>query len=62
MCWAACDRLAKIAATLARTDRVAHWTARAAAVKAKILERAWSASRQALSPALTAATWMRVSC
>jgi GH15 family glucan-1,4-alpha-glucosidase len=47
MCWAACDRLAKIAAAVGRADRVALWLARATTIKAKILERAWSEQRQA---------------
>src|SRR5205807_9216185 len=42
MCWAACDRLAKIARAIGRPDRVSHWTQRADAIKARILERAWS--------------------
>jgi GH15 family glucan-1,4-alpha-glucosidase len=47
MCWAACDRLAKIARAIGRPDRVAHWSDRAEAIKAKILERAWNGQRQA---------------
>ncbi|HEX4596572.1 MAG TPA: glycoside hydrolase family 15 protein [Burkholderiaceae bacterium] len=47
MCWAACDRLAKIATAITRTDRVVHWANRATAIKAKILEQAWSEQRQA---------------
>ncbi|TMH71633.1 MAG: glycoside hydrolase family 15 protein [Betaproteobacteria bacterium] len=46
MCWAACDRLAKIARAMARPDRLSHWAARADAIKARILERAWSEVRQ----------------
>jgi GH15 family glucan-1,4-alpha-glucosidase len=42
MCWAACDRLARIAARLGLPDRAGHWAGRADAIKATILERAWS--------------------
>ncbi len=41
MCWAACDRLAKIARLLALDDRAAHWRARADAIHATTIERAW---------------------
>ena len=47
MCWAACDRLAKIAATLGKPERVAYWRGRADAIRRKILEQAWSEHRQA---------------
>jgi hypothetical protein len=49
MCWAACDRLAKVASALARNDAASDWAARADAIKAKILERAWSEKRQAFA-------------
>ena len=45
MCWAACDRLARIGAHLGIADRAGVWRERADAIKAKILERAWSPSR-----------------
>ncbi len=41
MCWAACDRLSKIAAALALEDRSAHWRRRADAIRDRTLERAW---------------------
>ena len=47
MCWAACDRLAKIAAVLGRTTSQATWRSRADTIRAKILEQSWSDSRQA---------------
>ena len=47
MCWAACDRLAKIAAVLGRPANHATWRQRADAIRAKILEQSWSESRQA---------------
>ena len=42
MCWAACDRLAKIAAHLGESDRGARWRQRADTVRETILERAWN--------------------
>jgi GH15 family glucan-1,4-alpha-glucosidase len=47
MCWAACDRLAKAAVTLALPERAAHWRERAERVRARILEAAWSEQRRA---------------
>ena len=47
MCWAACDRLAKIAAHIGRADRAQHWGARADQIKAVILEQSWSEKRKA---------------
>ncbi|PZP58408.1 MAG: glucoamylase [Pseudoxanthomonas spadix] len=43
MCWAACDRLAKIAERLELPERAAHWRARADTIRATTLERAWRA-------------------
>jgi GH15 family glucan-1,4-alpha-glucosidase len=43
MCWAACDRLAKIAQTLDLGDRARHWRAAAGRLRETILERAWNA-------------------
>lgn len=47
MCWAACDRLAKIARALALPDRAAHWSGRADIIHRRIIECAWSEKRQA---------------
>jgi len=47
MCWAACDRLAKIATCLGLSDRTAHWRQRAELIKAKILSCTWSDKRKA---------------
>ncbi len=47
MCWAACDRLGKIARVLGRIDAAAHWEKRAGVIKAKILTLAWSEQRGA---------------
>jgi len=42
MCWAACDRLARIAARLQLADRRAFWLHRAAHIHAVICREAWS--------------------
>ncbi|MDZ4131487.1 MAG: glycoside hydrolase family 15 protein, partial [Hydrogenophaga sp.] len=49
MCWAACDRLAKIALTLDLPGRAAHWGDRAAAMRDRILRESWSEERQAFA-------------
>ncbi len=49
MCWAACDRLARIAAVLGLTDRCAYWRACADAMHAEICSRAWNHERQVFS-------------
>ena len=45
MCWAACDRLAKIGARLGQAQRAAHWRALADRMHRGICERAWSEKR-----------------
>ena len=45
MCWAACDRLKRIARILGRTDRTEHWSGEAERLKSEILRRTWSSSR-----------------
>jgi GH15 family glucan-1,4-alpha-glucosidase len=47
MCWAGCDRLARIAGYLGLNDRTAFWRQRAADVKTVILQKAWSDERRA---------------
>ncbi len=42
MCWAACDRLARIAARLGLDDRHAHWRSQAERLHALIDEHAWN--------------------
>ena len=42
MCWAACDRLAKIAAHLNLPDRATHWRERADTIHGRVLRAAWS--------------------
>ncbi len=46
MCWAACDRLARIAARLALPGRTAQWREEAAKIARFIHERCWSEKRQ----------------
>jgi GH15 family glucan-1,4-alpha-glucosidase len=45
MCWAACDRLKRIARIMGRTDRKAYWSDEAERLKAEIISRTWSESR-----------------
>lgn len=47
MCWAACDRLAKIGAALGQPERAARWTARAEAIRQRVLVACWNERRQA---------------
>ena len=49
MCWAACDRLAKIAARLGLPERARYWHARAARIHAAVCERAWNPARGGFS-------------
>lgn len=42
MCWAACDRLARIGRHLGLNDRADHWRAHADAIHAVVSERAWN--------------------
>jgi GH15 family glucan-1,4-alpha-glucosidase len=42
MCWAACDRLAKIAGILGLPDRVTHWQGEAQRLRRVILDKAWN--------------------
>lgn len=47
MCWAACDRLARIAVTMRLPERAVHWQGRAQAIRERILASAWNEERQA---------------
>ncbi|WP_324826958.1 glycoside hydrolase family 15 protein [Qipengyuania zhejiangensis] len=42
MCWAACDRLANVAAQLGKGDRVTFWNDRAEQIRARIERDAWN--------------------
>jgi GH15 family glucan-1,4-alpha-glucosidase len=52
LCWAACDRLARIAALLHIDDRAQYWRGHADALREPILQRAWNESKAALAGAL----------
>ena len=52
MCWAACDRLARIATALGQGERAGVWQSRAAVIRETILQRAWNAERQAFVESL----------
>ena len=49
MCWAACDRLAKIALVLELPERHAYWQAHAVPMGKRILDESWSEERQAFA-------------
>lgn len=49
MCWAACDRLARIATRLGLPEREAHWRTTAETLHRTICERAWSKSLNSFS-------------
>jgi len=48
MCWAACDRLGRIASRLGLNDRAVYWRDQAARLRKMILEKAWNEKRQAI--------------
>jgi len=52
LCWAACDRLSKIAARLGLDDRAAYWRSHAEDLRDPILARAWCEGKRALAGAL----------
>jgi len=52
VCWAACDRLAQIAARLGLLDRAAFWRGQADGLREPILARAWHEGKRALAGAL----------
>jgi len=49
MCWAACDRLAKIAVVLKQPHRADYWRGHADAMQERILRESWSQERQAFA-------------
>jgi len=49
MSWAACDRLAKIAVLLEKTDRAAYWRGHADHMRKEILAKSWNEERQAFA-------------
>ncbi len=51
MCWAACDRLARIANRLGFTERIRYWESKAATIHATICNRAWNERKKAFTAA-----------
>ncbi len=51
MCWAACDRLAKIAEHLGKPDRAKYWAERAQIIHKTICDKAWSEKENAFTAA-----------
>ena len=49
MCWAACDRLARIGVRLKLADRAPYWRERADTLREKVLAHAWNEQRGTLS-------------
>ena len=43
MCWAACDRLAKVATRFGLVERAQHWRGRADTIRTRVLDAAWNA-------------------
>jgi GH15 family glucan-1,4-alpha-glucosidase len=52
MCWAACDRLARIAARLQLEERCGYWRTRADRMQERVLQEAWRADSGILSATL----------
>jgi GH15 family glucan-1,4-alpha-glucosidase len=55
MCWAACDRLARIAARLSLPDRAGFWSGEAARIHAFICARAWNRELNAFAATMDGA-------
>jgi GH15 family glucan-1,4-alpha-glucosidase len=49
MCWAACDRLARVAERLSLTERAAYWRGQTERLHGVIIERTWNAKRNAFA-------------
>ena len=56
MCWAACDRLSRIAVHLNIADRAAVWRTAADTMRAEILARAWNQRKQTFTSAFDGET------
>ena len=52
LCWAACDRLGKIARRLGLDERARYWRESAAAIRARVLAQAWDGKRGVFTGAL----------
>ena len=51
MCWAACDRLSKIAKCLDLPERAVYWTTQAMRIHATISDRAWNEQKKSFTAA-----------
>ncbi|MBB4867018.1 GH15 family glucan-1,4-alpha-glucosidase [Pseudomonas nitritireducens] len=51
LCWVACDRVARIAKRLGRSEEASGWTEKAANLRAHILAEAWSEKKQCFTGA-----------
>ncbi len=49
MCWAACDRLARIAVYIGLADRAVYWRSQADKIHATVCRRAWSEKKHAFA-------------
>ncbi|MDA8126118.1 MAG: glycoside hydrolase family 15 protein [Deltaproteobacteria bacterium] len=56
MCWAACDRLSKIAEVLGLSERTAHWRRAAEHIRTVIFQRAWNEKKRAFTAAFEEAS------
>jgi len=56
MCWAGCDRLARIAAHIGLADRAAYWRDHATAIHKAICERAWNPTLNSFVATMDGAT------
>lgn len=52
LCWAACDRLGRVAYRLGDADRERFWAGRAHTIRDRLLDGAWDAKRGALTGAI----------
>ena len=62
MSWAACDRLAKIAATLQLADRASHWQQHADRMRAEILDNRGAKNARRLPRVLAGTSWTPACC
>ncbi len=52
MCWAGCERLARIAVQLGKSDRAAYWGGKARAIHTYICEQGWDEAQQSFTEAV----------
>jgi GH15 family glucan-1,4-alpha-glucosidase len=56
MCWAGCDRLARIAHHIGLADRAKYWQAEALRIRNEILERSWSSKLNSFTGSMEGST------